>query len=156
MQYHDEKIIENFRMGGPKVTAGDIQSFLKDSPTSLLIQADEDKVKLIQNHLSHLHAEVIGHRLWNSPWGFVIDVFKQGLSKASGISHVSKSMDIPRDRIIAFGDESNDLEMIEYAGFGVAMSNSIDTLKSIADEVTSFSNNDDGVAQVLSKRLHLG
>ena len=57
-------------------------------------------------------------------------------------------MDIPKERIIAFGDENNDLEMIEYAGVGVAMANGIDELKSIADEVT-LSNNEDGIAQVL-------
>ena len=155
MHYHDEKLLKNFSMGEPIVTAGEIQNFLKDNPTSLLIQTNEENVKSIQQHLSHLHAEVVGHRLWNSPWGYVIDIFKKGLSKASGISHVSKWMDIPRDRIIAFGDESNDLEMIEYAGIGVAMSNAIDELKSIADEVTTLSNNEDGVAQMLSERLQL-
>jgi hydroxymethylpyrimidine pyrophosphatase-like HAD family hydrolase len=64
-------------------------------------------------------------------------------------------MDIPKERIIAFGDENNDLEMIEFAGVGVAMSNGIDELKSIADEVTSKSNNEDGIAQVLDERLQL-
>ena len=63
-------------------------------------------------------------------------------------------MDIPKDRIIAFGDENNDLEMIDYAGVGVAMGNGIDELKSIADEVT-LSNNEDGIAQVLRERLQL-
>ena len=155
MHYHDEKLLKSFTLGEPKITAGDIQNFLQDNPTSLLIQTDEQNVKSIQDHLSHLHAEVIGHRLWNSPWGYVIDIFKQGLSKASGISHVSKWIGIPRERIIAFGDESNDLEMIDYAGVGVAMSNSIDELKSIADEVTTHSNNDDGIAHVLSERLKL-
>ena len=64
-------------------------------------------------------------------------------------------MDIPKERIIAFGDENNDLEMIDYAGVGVAMSNGIDELKSIADEVTTKSNNEDGIAQVLNERLQL-
>ena len=63
-------------------------------------------------------------------------------------------MDIPKERIIAFGDENNDLEMIEYAGVGVAMGNGIDELKSIADEVT-LSNNEDGIAKVLRERLQL-
>ena len=102
-----------------------------------------------------MHAEVVGHRVWNSPWGHVIEVFQKGLSKAAGLSHVAKWMDIPKERIIAFGDENNDLEMIEYAGVGVAMANGIDELKSIADEVTTLSNNEDGIAQVLSERLQL-
>ena len=155
VHYHDEKVLDNFKMGQPIVTTGDIQRFLKDDPTSLLIQADEADVKAIREHLGHVHAEVVGHRVWQSPWGHVIEVFRKGLSKAAGLAHVSNLMDIPKDRIIAFGDENNDLEMIEYAGVGVAMANGIDELKSIADVVTTLSNNEDGIAQVLKERLQL-
>ncbi|MCZ2259000.1 Cof-type HAD-IIB family hydrolase [Sporosarcina sp. G11-34] len=154
VHYHDEKVLDNFKMGQPKVTTGEIQRFLQDDPTSLLIQADESNVESITAHLSSIHAEVVGHRVWNSPWGHVVEVFRKGLSKAAGLAHVAKWMDIPKDRIIAFGDENNDFEMIEYAGFGVAMGNGIDELKSMADEVT-LSNNEDGIAKVLSERLNL-
>lgn len=155
MHYHDEKLLNRFSFGGAQVNAGKLESYLVDNPTSLLIQSDENNVDTIREHLRHIHAEVIDHRIWNSPWGHVIDIFKTGLSKAAGVSHVSKWMDIPRDRIIAFGDETNDLELIDFAGVGVAMSNSIDELKSIADEVTRSSNNEDGIAQVLKERLKL-
>lgn len=152
---HDEIVLNNFKLGQPKVTTGDIQKFLRDDPTTLLIQTDEKDVDTIRQHLSHVHAEVVGHRVWPSPWGHVVEVFQSGLSKASGLSHLSKSMNIPPERIIAFGDENNDLEMIDYAGTGVAMSNAIDELKSIADLITPTSNNEDGIAQVLIERLQL-
>lgn len=64
-------------------------------------------------------------------------------------------MNIPRERIIAFGDEDNDLEMIDYAGIGVAMSNGIAQLKNIANEITASSNNEDGIANFLIDRLKL-
>ncbi|WP_210469610.1 Cof-type HAD-IIB family hydrolase [Sporosarcina sp. 6E9] len=155
LHYHDEKVLDNFKMGTPKVTTGEIQNYLKEDPTSLLIQANENNVDTIVQHLDHIHAEVVGNRIWDSPFGHVIEVFRSGLSKAAGLSHVAKWMDIPKERIIAFGDENNDLEMIEFAGVGVAMSNGIDELKSIADEVTSKSNNEDGISQVLDERLQL-
>ncbi|MFD1929157.1 Cof-type HAD-IIB family hydrolase [Sporosarcina siberiensis] len=154
MHYHDEKLINVFNTGKPKIRTGEIQNQLNDNPTTLLIQADEVNVDAICNHLGHVHAEVVGHRIWNSPWGHVIEVFRHGLSKAVGLAHVAKYMDIPRDRIIAFGDENNDLEMIDYAGIGVAMGNGIDELKSIANEVT-LSNNEDGIAILLQERLNL-
>ena len=113
----------------------------------------DDKVDPIRRHLGEVHAEVIDHRQWGAPWK-VIEIVRHGLNKAVGISHVSKWMDIPQERIIAFGDEDNDLEMIDYAGVGVAMGNGIDRLKSIADEVTD-TNNEDGIARVLRERLHL-
>lgn len=155
IQYHDELVLDNFKMGKPTITTGDIQHYLKEAPTSLLIQADETDVEIIQNQLQQIHAEVVSNRVWNSPWGHVIEVFQSGLSKAAGLAHVSKWLDIPKERIIAFGDENNDLEMIDYAGVGIAMTNGIDELKAIADEVTTFSNNEDGIADVLNKRLQL-
>ena len=56
---------------------------------------------------------------------------RRGLNKAVGIAHVANDLGIPRERIIAFGDEDNDLEMIEYAGLGVAMGNGIPSLKTL-------------------------
>lgn len=153
MHYHDEKLLDIFGFGGPTITEGDIRQFLKENPTSLLIQADAEHVDPIRHHLGEVHAEVIDHRRWGAPW-HVIEIVRHGLNKAVGISHVSKWMDIPKERIIAFGDEDNDLEMIDYVGVGVAMGNAIDRLKSIADEVTE-TNNEDGIARVLEERLHL-
>lgn len=155
VHYHDELVLDNFKMGKPVVTTGDIQKYLKDDPTSLLIQANASDIETIQAHLQQAHAEVVGNRTWDSPWGHVIEVFPSGLSKAAGLAHVSKWLDIPKERIIAFGDENNDLEMIDYAGVGIAMSNGIDELKAIADDVTTFSNNEDGIADMLTKRLQL-
>ena len=48
VHYHDEKVLDNFKMGKPKVTTGEIQKFLQDNPTSLLIQADEEDVDAIR------------------------------------------------------------------------------------------------------------
>ena len=46
-------------------------------------------------------------------------------------------------------DEDNDVEMIEYAGLGVAMNNAIPDLKAIANDETKFTNNEDGLAEYL-------
>ncbi|MCK1996426.1 Cof-type HAD-IIB family hydrolase [Psychrobacillus psychrodurans] len=153
LHYHDEKILSAFSLGNPQVTTGDLKSLLKTDPTSLLIHAEEDSVDLVRQHLRDVHAEVIDHRRWGAPWD-VIEIVKHGLNKAVGLSHVSEFLNIPQERIIAFGDEDNDLEMIEYAGVGVAMGNAISPLKTIANEVT-LSNNEDGIAELLIERLNL-
>lgn len=153
LHYHDEKILSAFSLGNPQVTTGDLKSLLKTDPTSLLIHAEEDSVDLVRQHLRDVHAEVIDHRRWGAPWD-VIEIVKHGLNKAVGLSHVSEFLNIPQERIIAFGDEDNDLEMIEYAGVGVAMGNAISPLKNIANEVT-LSNNEDGIAELLIERLNI-
>ena len=151
--YHDEKLLDIFGMGNPSVTTGDLRDYLKDSPTSLLIHTEEDQLKQIRKHLSDVHAEVIDHRSWAAPW-HVIEIIKTGLSKAVGLKKASDYFNIPPERIIAFGDEDNDLEMLEYAGRGVAMGNAIDKVKNIANEVT-LTNEQDGIGVYLSDLLNL-
>ncbi|GKV65981.1 MULTISPECIES: Cof-type HAD-IIB family hydrolase [unclassified Sporosarcina] len=152
-QYHDERFLDILSFGNPIITEGDIRTSLKTDPTSLLIQANDQTVDPIRRHLENIHAEVIDHRRWGAPFN-IVEIVRHGLNKAVGIDAVSKWMNIPKERIIAFGDEDNDLEMIDYAGVGVAMGNGIDRLKSIANEVTD-TNNQDGISLILEERLNL-
>ncbi|TQR17600.1 Cof-type HAD-IIB family hydrolase [Psychrobacillus soli] len=153
LHYHDEQMMSAFALGNPNITTGDLRTFLKKDPTSLLIHAEDDSVDLVRKHLRDVHAEVIDHRRWGAPWD-VIEIVRHGLNKAVGLAHVSSYLDIPQERIIAFGDEDNDLEMIEYAGVGVAMGNAIKPLQNIANEITK-TNNEDGIADFLIERLKL-
>lgn len=149
----DQNVLKIFKMGNPRITLGNISENLKDNPTSLLIQAKEVYIPAIRNHLQQLHAEVIEHRRWGEPFP-VIEVVRRGLNKAIGVSYVAKELHIPRERIIAFGDEDNDLEMIEFAGVGVAMGNAIHNVKNIANDIT-LTNNEDGIVNILQERLKL-
>ena len=92
-------------------------------------------------------------RRWGAPW-HVVEIVKKGLNKAVGLERVANHYQIPRERIIAFGDEDNDFEMIKFAGHGIAMENGISELKQLAREVTK-SNENDGIAYYLEKTLNL-
>ncbi|QED47202.1 Cof-type HAD-IIB family hydrolase [Cytobacillus dafuensis] len=151
--FQDKKLLEIFGFGDPNVTTGDLRNFLNASPTSMLIHTDEEHIKSIRDHLSNIHAEVIDHRSWAAPW-HVIEIVKAGLNKAVGLKKASDYFNIPPERIIAFGDEDNDLEMLEYAGLGIAMGNGIDQVKTVANEVT-LTNEEDGVAVYLNELLNL-
>ncbi|MDQ0268772.1 Cof-type HAD-IIB family hydrolase [Cytobacillus purgationiresistens] len=153
LHYHDEKLLDIFNLGNPQVTTGDLREFLNASPTSMLIHTDEAHVKQVNKHLSDVHAEVIHHRNWAEPF-HIIEIVKAGLSKAVGLQHACDYLQIPKERVIAFGDEDNDLEMLEFAGYGVAMGNGIDQVKTIANEVT-LSNEEDGIAVYLNDLLQL-
>jgi len=59
---------------------------------------------------------------------------------------------ISASQVVAFGDMPNDLEMIRWAGHGVAVANADPVLKAAADEVTA-SNDEDGVALVIERLL---
>lgn len=58
---------------------------------------------------------------------------------------------IPMERTISFGDGENDIEMLAEAKHGVAMLNASDFVKSFADEITEYDNNEGGVGKYLQK-----
>lgn len=153
LHYHDEKLMNIFNLGKLQVTTGDLREFLSASPTSMLIHTDEAHIKQISRHLSDVHAEVIHQRSWAEPF-HIIEIIKAGLSKAIGLQQACDYLQIPKERVIAFGDEDNDLEMLEFAGYGVAMGNGIDQVKNIAKDVT-LTNEEDGIAVYLNDLLNL-
>lgn len=84
-----------------------------------------------------------------------VELTAQGVDKASGLARVAKSMDLVASDTIAFGDNLNDLPMLNWAGESVAMGNAMDEVKAIATSVTS-SNIDHGVAEMLEKKILRG
>lgn len=65
------------------------------------------------------------------------DINPAGVSKATGFRQVCRLSGIDIRDTIAFGDDRNDLELIEAAGIGVAMGNGIQPVKDAADYVTA-------------------
>jgi hydroxymethylpyrimidine pyrophosphatase-like HAD family hydrolase len=78
----------------------------------------------------------------------VADLFAPGVHKWTGVSFLADMWHIKPSEVIAFGDSMNDALMLEYAGLGVAMGNSPDELKDLADLVAP-ANDEDGVAMVI-------
>lgn len=80
--------------------------------------------------------------------GGLVEISAPGISKRSSLEWIVERLGVSPEQAIAFGDMPNDLEMLAWAGTGVAMGNAHDDVKKAADMVT-LSNNDDGVARVL-------
>lgn len=70
---------------------------------------------------------------WN-PLG--IDIVPKGGGKQAGIQAYMEANGLKPENIMAFGDGENDIEMLKFAGIGVAMGNASDSVKAIADYVT--------------------
>jgi len=85
---------------------------------------------------------------------FLLEVQPSGVSKGKALQEVAQLLKIPREAIIAFGDGNNDVEMIQFAGTGVAVENATPKLKSVADHIVP-SNNEEGPAQFLRKTFNL-
>ncbi len=72
----------------------------------------------------------------------------KGVSKSEGIQFVMDKLNIPHRFSVAVGDSVNDIDMIKYAGIGVAMGNALDEVKAAADRVT-LENTNCGVARII-------
>jgi len=78
------------------------------------------------------------------------EVTLHGITKATGIAHYLEKAGINREDSVAIGDSSNDLEMIQYAGVGVAMGNGTDQVKEAADLVTDRIE-EDGICKAFTR-----
>lgn len=81
---------------------------------------------------------------------YFLEFLNKASSKGTGVKALAEHLGIKREEIICIGDAGNDLDMIEYAGLGVAMGNAFEEVKAAADYVT-LDNESDGVAHVIEK-----
>ena len=72
--------------------------------------------------------------------------------KIQAILELAKLLNISLSDIVSFGDDINDIEMLQICGMGVAVSNAVTEVKAVADCVT-LSNDEDGVADWIEKNI---
>jgi Cof subfamily protein (haloacid dehalogenase superfamily) len=80
----------------------------------------------------------------------IMDILDRKCSKARALNFLATRNGIARSQILAIGDNHNDLDMLRFAGTGVAMGNAVRELKDTAFFVTGC-NNSDGVALALDQ-----
>lgn len=127
---------------------------LKHDPAAMTMLVDRKRKPEIVSRLEQAFGSKVNVGVWGGPTP-ILELSPKGISKAHGIGFLAKTYGIARRDIIAFGDEHNDEEMLDFAGLGVVMKNGTDRLKRIADDVTEFDNDHDGVARYLKKALGL-
>lgn len=75
-----------------------------------------------------------------------LEIFAPGVSKAAAVLALKKRLGA--ERVVAFGDNLNDIPMLEVADYAVAVGNAFDEVKKVADEVIG-PNTDDSVAKFI-------
>jgi Cof subfamily protein (haloacid dehalogenase superfamily) len=83
-------------------------------------------------------------------WTAWLDLAPVGVSKASGLAYVAAELGVPAAQVLAIGDGRNDIEMLRWAGRGVAMGQSVEEVQAAADAVTG-SVHDEGAAEELAR-----
>jgi Cof subfamily protein (haloacid dehalogenase superfamily) len=80
------------------------------------------------------------------------EILGEGVSKGAALGFLCGKFGIPPSRVMAIGDNENDLSMLEFAGIPVAMGNAPDAVKAAARHVTAR-NDEDGVAHAIEAVL---
>lgn len=105
-----------------------------------------------KDRIWHRINEEVEHVLPTSSTSFFIEVMDEHAGKASMVSVLADKLGIRQEEVAAFGNADNDLDMILWAGVGVAVANSPEHICQQADEVTE-SNEDDGVGKWIARYM---
>lgn len=89
-----------------------------------------------------------------SSWVTNIEMMPEGVDKGMAVRELAERIGVRREEVMCVGDYDNDVEMVAYAGLGVAMGNGSEAVKLAADVVTGR-NDEAGVAQAV-RRYVLG
>ena len=92
------------------------------------------------------------HASFSDPENGLVELAPAGITKAQTLESLCEHLGVRRSQVMAFGDMPNDIEMLSWAGHGVAMGNALGSVKEIAAAVTD-SVADDGVARYLNAVL---
>lgn len=131
------------RFGDDEPTAvGPIASRLDGGAIKLLASLDGVEARELAEAVRDLPLQ----RTWSSP--SMLELLDPHVDKRSALEELCAELGVARAEVAAFGDQRNDMEMIAWAGIGVAMANASDAIRDAADLVAP-ANDADGVASVL-------
>jgi Cof subfamily protein (haloacid dehalogenase superfamily) len=126
----------------------DLSEFLEKSgqgPTKFSLIATPEQVLEVIRQVK----EKFGDKFQLTPSKpYFLEFGRPDMGKGVALDEMARKLGIRQDQVMAIGDSPNDLDMIEYAGWGIAMANAEDAIKEKAVWITT-SNDEDGVAVAL-------
>ncbi|NLB90820.1 MAG: HAD family phosphatase [Clostridiales bacterium] len=127
----------------------DQESFVKAQKTGIhkLIYIDDTPARL--NHVRKRIEEVKEVTIMSS-WEDNFELMPQGVNKGTATALLAEKFAVEAKDVMALGDQENDMEMIAFAGYSVAMGNGTNKIKEIAKYETAH-HQQDGVAKAIEK-----
>ena len=140
-------LAENWKLDHVRV--GPIRSFLEQPVIKLIVRFPEE----VPGTAAAVQA-VVGDRaiVTHSTSEAFLEISHPMAHKANTVERLLEGSGIEANHVAAFGDMPNDIELIRWAGLGVAVENAAPPVKAVADEITA-TNDDDGVARVIERIL---
>lgn len=134
--------------GTEVVVAPDLANYVREfPPIKLLIIAEPE---MLAQQLARLSAHFEGRLAVFRTHALFGELTSLNISKGTALQALTKQLGIPREQVVAIGDQENDMTMVRWAGLGLAMGNAIPALKEVADAVVP-SVEEDGVAWAIEQ-----
>ncbi|ADI62779.1 Cof-type HAD-IIB family hydrolase [Trichormus azollae] len=145
---------ENYaqRCGVTPIPVSDLRQVLSNEPTKVLALCDD--ANLIQALLGNLRIQYTPAELYMTrSIATFLEATNPVVNKGSAVRYLAEEvLGLESDQVMTIGDNINDVEMLEYAGIGVAMGSAPDSVKALANWVAPSVEND-GVAIAIEKFL---
>lgn len=133
----------------PVTPVGSLADWLGEPPTKLVAVDDERRILELAERFRGLFRE----RLFvATSLPIFLELASPAVSKGSGLAFVAERLGFDRARTVAFGDGENDVELLDWAGYAVAVADAHPRLRAISDW-TCPGPNESGVASVLEAYL---
>lgn len=126
---------------------------------SELYETDISKIMFRMPESTMIEAEKLVANIKNKPYRAfktqttMLEFMDARINKGNALAYFCNNNDIPLESVIAFGDMTNDNELLETAGLGVCLCNGNNETKKIANDITEYDNNHDGIGHYLMKHI---
>jgi len=128
---------------------GDLLAWLQAPPTKLVVIDDPDALDELKQRMI---ARFDGRLYISKSLPYFLEFASPEVTKAAGLEFLAARLGFTREQTVACGDGENDIELVAWAGYGVAVANAHERVKEVADLVCP-SVDEEGVAQVLEAYL---
>ncbi|WP_018778371.1 Cof-type HAD-IIB family hydrolase [Paenarthrobacter nicotinovorans] len=123
----------------------DFQTMLDATAVRVVVFSSENTSEEFNEAIRHIGLSGVTYSVGWTAW---LDIAAEGVTKASALEALRRRLGTDQANTVAVGDGRNDIEMLSWAGRGIAMGQAPDEVLAVADEVTA-SVLDDGAALVL-------
>jgi len=134
------------------IAVGDLRTTLHQEPTKILAVAED--TTLVDTLLRQLRQQYAPNELYlTKSVATFFEATHPAVNKGTAVKYLAEEcLHLQPDNVMVIGDNFNDLEMIQYAGIGVAMGNAPDEVQAIADWIAPDVEQD-GVVAAIEKFL---
>lgn len=132
----------------PLVEIENVQDFIENHQiTKMMFFDHENKIKDFKSNISKIKDFNVNYCMSNQ---YMLEFFNIQASKANALDFLRRYYNITPEQMMAFGDGENDIDMLDYVGFGIVMENALDSVKVHGKYITK-TNDEDGVAFAIDK-----